>query len=138
MALSAADAGSASASAETRDAMNAELESSTLHVLLKAPISPAQQVTRSVDGSVTVTLGRLALRCASPGSLSAETAAEAVALSAATGRRLSIGPTLPPVAAALVQTRSSGTATETGGAAAAGETEVTSPPLSVCVSRARR
>ena len=84
------------------------MESSTLQVLLKAPISPGQEVIQSADGSVTIQLGRLALRCASPGALSAEVAAEAAALSAATGRRLSIGRTTPALGAALVQTRSSG------------------------------
>ena len=129
--LSGAAAGSASAAVVTGKAISVELESSTLQVLLKAPISPAQQVTRSTDGSVTITLGRLALRCASPGSPSAETAAEAVALSAATGRRLSIGPTPSPVA--LVQTRSSGKAgegrsTETGEAAVEGQKVVSLLP----------
>jgi hypothetical protein len=92
--------------------IDVDMDSSTLQVLLKAPISPAQQVIRSADGSVTIQLGRLALCCASPGALSAEAEAEAVALSAATGRRLSIGRNTPAVAAALMQTRSSGTEQE--------------------------
>lgn len=99
---------SAAAAGTERAVIDVEMESSTLQVLLKAPISPGQEVIQSADGSVTIQLGRLALRCASPGALSAEVAAEAAALSAATGRRLSIGRTTPALGAALVQTRSSG------------------------------
>lgn len=89
-------------------AIDVELDSSTVQVLLKTPISLVQQVSTAADGSVTIQLGRLALHCASPEALSPEAAAEAFALSAASGRRLSIGRSPPPMAAALAQTRSSG------------------------------
>ena len=69
--------------------------------------------------------GALVLRCAAPDALSAEAAAEAIALSAAAGRRLSIGRTAPPAvtqaaavtaaaAAAAAATRSSGDAVDAG------------------------
>lgn len=91
------------AAAATPEDLEVAIESATLRDLISVPLSAAQEASSvpGPGGGMTVRVGKLLMTCATPDALSAEAAAEAVALAAATGRRLSIGQAAPPAAALL-------------------------------------